>query len=59
MITARKFIEAANLQALVDALQAQAIRVEYLEEIAAGITRWDKLKGLRAVFSLLAAHCQG
>jgi acyl-[acyl-carrier-protein]-phospholipid O-acyltransferase/long-chain-fatty-acid--[acyl-carrier-protein] ligase len=46
VITARKFIEAANLQALVDALQAQAIRVEYLEEIAAGITRWDKLKGL-------------
>ena len=46
VITAKKFIEVANLQHLVDALQAQAIRVEYLEEIAAGITCWDKLKGL-------------
>lgn len=55
VITARKFIEAANLQHLVDALQAQAIRVEYLEEIAASITRWDKFKGL--VASLLPACC--
>ena len=50
VITARKFIEAAKLQHLVDAMEAHDIHVEYLEEIASDITRADKIKGLMANF---------
>lgn len=46
IITARKFIEIAELQPLVDKLVERNIRVIYLEDMAEKLTLWQKLSGI-------------
>jgi acyl-[acyl-carrier-protein]-phospholipid O-acyltransferase/long-chain-fatty-acid--[acyl-carrier-protein] ligase len=48
IITARKFIEVAKLQRVVDSLKAQQITLIYLEDVAPQIHWWHKLLGLIA-----------
>ncbi len=44
--TSRKFIETAKLEAVIDAVRDQGVKVHFLEDVAKTITLQDKLKGL-------------
>ena len=48
IFTARKFIEGAKLQKLIEAAESKKIRIIYLEDIAKKITAIDKAKGFLA-----------
>jgi acyl-[acyl-carrier-protein]-phospholipid O-acyltransferase/long-chain-fatty-acid--[acyl-carrier-protein] ligase len=49
VVTLRAFVTAQHLEPLIDALMQNAIRVLYLEDVLAGVTRWGRLSGwLRA-----------
>ena len=51
IITARRVVEQAGLQAIVTALEAAEHRLVYLEDIRAGITLSDKVHGLWAALT--------
>lgn len=46
VITARAFVEQAKLQPIIDGLEAEGIRIIWLEDIAAALTGWDKARAL-------------
>lgn len=50
IVTSRKFIETAQLNPLVTALEAQSIKLIYLEELQHQLHWWHKLIGLLAGF---------
>jgi acyl-[acyl-carrier-protein]-phospholipid O-acyltransferase/long-chain-fatty-acid--[acyl-carrier-protein] ligase len=58
VVTPRAFVAAQHLEPVIEALTENAIRVLYLEDILAGVNRWDRLAGwLRARLPVgLAAH---
>ncbi|GAA0582701.1 AMP-binding protein [Rhizomicrobium electricum] len=58
VVTLRAFVAAQHLEPVIEALMQNAIRVLYLEDILAGVTRWGRLAGwLRARLPVgLAAH---
>ncbi len=48
LFTARRFVTAARLEALIQALEGAGVRVGYLEDIREGLTLLDRLLGLAA-----------
>ena len=46
IVTARAFIDQAKLQPIVEGLERSGRTIDYLEDLAARITGWDKVKAL-------------